>query len=103
MIKAWPNEKDRGRKDLTKQDLDDMMFKVPSLRNIEKTAPYFHDGQTATLEEAVKMMARHQLGRELADADVSSIVSFLKSLTGELPKALIATPALPESGPKTPQ
>ncbi len=103
MIKAWPNEKDRGRKDLTKQDLDDMMFKVPSLRNIEKTAPYFHDGQTATLEEAVKMMARHQLGRELADADVSSIVSFLKSLTGELPKALIATPALPESGPKTPK
>jgi cytochrome c peroxidase len=102
-VKPWPNQKDHGRKDLTKADADDMMFKVPSLRNIEKTSPYFHDGQTADLSEAVKMMARHQLGRELTDVEAGSIVAFLKTLTGELPKALIAAPTLPESGPKTPK
>jgi cytochrome c peroxidase len=102
-VKPWPNDKDRGRKDLTKNDADDMIFKVPSLRNVEKTAPYFHDGQTSDLSEAVKMMARHQLGKELADADVASIVTFLKTLTGELPAALVATPTLPESGPRTPK
>jgi cytochrome c peroxidase len=102
-VKPWPNDKDRGRKDLTKADADDMMFKVPSLRNVEKTAPYFHDGQTASLDEAVKMMARHQLGQELSDEDTKSIVAFLKSLTGELPATLIAAPTLPESGPRTPK
>jgi cytochrome c peroxidase len=102
-VKPWPNDKDRGRKDLTKNDADDMMFKVPSLRNIEKTAPYFHDGSVASLDEAVKMMARHQLGRELSDEDTASIVTFLKTLTGELPQALIAEPTLPESGPRTPK
>lgn len=103
MVKAWPNQKDHGRKDLTKQDVDDMMFKVPSLRNVEKTGPWFHDGETKTLEEAVTIMGRHQLGRELTEADVKSIVAFLKTLTGELPKSLISTPTLPESGPKTPK
>ena len=103
MVKAWPNQKDHGRKDLTKQDVDDMMFKVPSLRNVEKTGPWFHDVETKTLEEAVTIMGRHQLGRELTTADVKSIVAFLKTLTGELPKALIAAPTLPASGPKTPK
>ena len=92
-VKPWPNVNDHGRKDLTKSDADDMMFKVPSLRNIEKTAPYFHDGQTATLDEAVTLMARHQLGRELTSDEVKSIVAFLKTLTGTPPAALIATPA----------
>jgi cytochrome c peroxidase len=102
-VKPWPNDKDRGRKDHTKADADDMMFKVPSLRNVAETAPYFHDGSVASLEEAVKMMARHQLGRELADDDVKSIVTFLKALTGTAPAALIAAPTLPESGPRTPK
>ncbi len=102
-VKPWPNQADHGRKDLTKADADDMMFKVPSLRNIEKTAPYFHDGQTATLNEAVTLMARHQLGRELSADEVNSIVAFLKTLTGELPQALIAAPELPPSGPRTPK
>ena len=102
-VKPWPNQNDHGRKDVTKADADDMMFKVPSLRNIEKTAPYFHDGQTAKLEDAVKMMARHQLGKELSDADTASIVAFLKTLTGELPKDLIAEPTELPSGPKTPK
>lgn len=85
MAKPWPREADLGRFTVTKQDSDKMMFKVPSLRNIAQTAPYFHDGQTATLDEAVLMMARHQLGKELNPEQVTSIVAFLNSLTGELP------------------
>jgi cytochrome c peroxidase len=102
-VKPWPNQNDHGRKDVTKADVDDMMFKVPSLRNVEKTAPYFHDGQTATLEDAVKMMARHQLGKELTDAESASIVAFLKTLTGDLPKDLVAEPTELPAGPKTPK
>ena len=58
-----------------------MMFKVPSLRNVALTEPYFHDGGAATLPEAVAKMAFHQLGKQLGEQDVASIVAFLKSLT----------------------
>jgi cytochrome c peroxidase len=78
------------------------MFKVPSLRNIAMTGPYFHDGSITTLEEAVRLMADHQLGKELSDDDVTSIVTFLNALTGEIPTDYIAMPELPESGPDTP-
>lgn len=61
------------------------LFKVPSLRNIAKTAPYFHDGSARTLPEAVRTMAKLQLGRTLPDDDVRKLVAFLESLTGELP------------------
>lgn len=103
LVKPWPNQADNGRFDVTKNEADRMMFKVPSLRNIEKTAPYFHDGATASLEEAVKMMARHQLGKELQDAETGSIVTWLKTLTGTIPAAYITKPVLPASGPKTPK
>lgn len=100
--KAWTTElKDNGRFDVTKDAADKHVFKVPSLRNIDKTAPYFHDGSVKTLEEAVKLMGAHQLGRDLSDDDVASIVTFLKSLTGELPK--IDKPELPKSTAKTPK
>jgi cytochrome c peroxidase len=102
-VRPWPNQNDHGLKDVTKADTDDMLFKVPSLRNVEQTAPYFHDGQTAKLEDAVKMMAAHQLGKDLSDADAASIVTFLKTLTGELPATLVAEPAALPSGPKTPK
>ena len=59
------------------------MFRVPSLRNVAVTAPYFHDGRTASLAEAVKVMARNQLGREPVERDVDLIVKFLDTLTGE--------------------
>ena len=85
LVKAWPNEKDLGRFELTKQDADKLVFKVPSLRNVEKTAPYFHDSSASTLEEAVTIMGRHQLGVELPQDEVNGIVAFLKTLTGELP------------------
>ena len=58
------------------------VFKVPSLRNVARTAPYFHDGSVATLGEAVSLMARYQLGRDLDDTDRSDLVAFLESLTG---------------------
>jgi cytochrome c peroxidase len=90
LVKPWPKQDDQGRFEVTKQDADKMVFKVPSLRNVEKTAPYFHDGSVATLEEAVKLMANHQLGKTLDDADVASIVAFLKSLTGVIPRDYIA-------------
>src|SRR5690554_5535427 len=78
-------EADLGRYNVTKNDADKHLFKVPILRNIELTAPYFHDGSVDSLDEAVKIMAKVQLGRELSDEDTKLIVAFLKTLTGELP------------------
>jgi cytochrome c peroxidase len=99
----WPNQKDQGRYDLTKKEEDRMMFKVPSLRNVAKTAPYFHDGSAKTLEEAVKMMGKHQLSLDLKPEEVASIVTFLGALTGEVPKEMMAEPELPKSTDKTPK
>jgi len=74
---------DLGRFNVTQQDQDRFVFRVPSLRNVALTAPYFHDGSAATLEDAVKTMASYQLGRDLEDADRTALVAFLRSLTGE--------------------
>lgn len=76
---------DLGRYNVTQQDSDRHVFKVPSLRNVALTAPYFHDGSAATLPQAVLVMARYQLGRELSAPDVEAIVAFLNTLSGELP------------------
>jgi len=73
---------DQGRYDVTGRERDRHVFKVPSLRMVIHTAPYFHDGSAATLEEAVRMMAKYQLGRELPDQDLAPIIDFLKSLAG---------------------
>jgi cytochrome c peroxidase len=91
----WPSQKDRGRRNVTGDVADDMLFKVPSLRNVAKTAPYFHDGSAATLDEAVRQMAHYQLGIDLADDEVVSLVAWLGALTGEIPHDYIARPALP--------
>jgi cytochrome c peroxidase len=77
------NDGDLGRWTITGADRDLGVFRVPSLRNVEVTAPYFHDGRADTLPEAVAIMARSQLGREIPPADVTDIVAFLNSLTGE--------------------
>lgn len=74
---------DLGRYNVTKREEDRHVFKVPSLRNVAVTAPYFHDASAATLEQAVVVMARHQLGRELEPRDVTAIAAFLRSLTGQ--------------------
>ena len=77
---------DEGRFEVTGKEADKQMFKVATLRNVAKTAPYFHDGSVESLEEAVKIMGKTQLGRDLTDADVKSIVTFLNTLTGEIPE-----------------
>jgi cytochrome c peroxidase len=78
-------EADLGRFNVTKKEADKHFFKVPTLRNVELTSPYLHDGSRATLEETVQVMGKYQLGKDLSDAQINSIVTFLKSLTGELP------------------
>lgn len=89
----------KGRMDVSGKPWDEMMFKVPTLLNVERTAPYFHDGAVKTLPDAVKKMADIQLGMNLSEKQVEEIVAFLESLNGELPK--IEKPTLPPSGPET--
>jgi cytochrome c peroxidase len=86
---------DKGRIDVTKNPDDLYVFRVPSLRNVAMTAPYFHDGSIAALPDAVRVMGRVQLGLTLADAGIGEIVAFLESLTGELPANFATVPALP--------
>jgi cytochrome c peroxidase len=93
---------DLGRYEITKQDADRQMFKVPILRNVAATAPYFHDGSIADLPTAVRTMAEVQLGKTLSDAEVADLVAFLGALTGAAPADYVAEPALPPSGPRTP-
>lgn len=76
-------EADLGRYNVTKLEEDRHVFKVPGLRNVAVTGPYFHDGSVATLEEAVMLMGRYQLGRDLTPEDIAAITAFLKSLTGQ--------------------
>lgn len=76
-------EADYGRFNVTGNEADKFFFKVPSLRNVAVTAPYFHDGSAATLREAVTVMAEYQLGRPLPREDLTDIVAFLRTLTGE--------------------
>jgi cytochrome c peroxidase len=73
--------KDAGRFEVTKDPSDSLMFKVPTLRNVAATAPYFHDGSVKTLKEAIKLMAYHQVGHDLKEEEVASIEIFLKALT----------------------
>lgn len=74
----------KGRYEVTKNELDKYYFKVPTLRNIELTSPYLHDGRIEELEDVVKFMAHYQLGKSLSEEEVKKIVLFLKSLTGDL-------------------
>jgi len=79
LVKAWET-KDEGRFAVTKNEEDRGKFKVPSLRNAVKTGPYFHDGSVDRLDEAVRKMAWHQLGKELTDDEIASLVAFLGAL-----------------------
>lgn len=83
---------DAGRFNATKQEADRYVFRVAMLRNVAKTAPYFHDGSVDRLEDAVRVMGEVQLGRTLTPQEIGDIVAFLQSLTGELP-AHYAPPA----------
>jgi cytochrome c peroxidase len=79
-----PTKADLGRFNVTGNPADIHMFKVPSLRNVALTAPYFHDGHARTLSDAVGMMGKYQLGRNLSDEEIELLVEFLGTLTGEL-------------------
>lgn len=89
---------DLGRFTVTGDAEDRHVFRVPSLRNVAVTAPYLHDGRAASLEAAVAIMARNQLGQRLAERDVDLIVAFLNTLTGEYQ----GRPLLPEPRPDPP-
>ena len=103
LVKPFPRDADTGRMQVTKDAVDQAVFKVPSLRNIDQTAPYFHDGATTGLAQAVKDMAEYQLGRALTDVQTTQIVTFLKVLTGSIDPEYIKPPALPPSTPATPR
>lgn len=102
LVKPWPALTDEGRSKITGNSGEKSFFKVPSLRNVEKTAPYLHDGSVQSLNLMIALMAEYQLGKTLSTEEVEDIASFLRSLTGKIDHDYIKKPELPESGPKTP-
>ena len=99
VMKVWQTRSDLGRYAVTKRDNDRLVFKVPSLRNVAKTGPYFHDGSIPTLEDAIRTMGEYQVGVQLTSAEVNAIVTWLNTLTGELPAQAIEPPQLPPDPP----
>ena len=85
---------DLGRYEVTQNESDKHSFRVPSLRNVAKTAPYFHNGSVDSLDEAVRVMAKTQLNKDLTNEEVENLVAFLESLTGVFPKEKV--PRLPK-------
>jgi cytochrome c peroxidase len=87
--------RDKGRFHDTKNEADAFIFKVQQLRNVAVTPPYFHDGSVVDLHNAVRIMAKLQLGRDLGTEEIGDIVAFLESLTGEVPETFASVPSLP--------
>ena len=98
----WPAPAgtDPGRFEVTGQEVDRGMWKVPTLRNVTRTAPYLHDGSVPTIEEITRRMARHQVGRELTDPQIAAIVAFLRTLEGDAPGVLTGADAGAPEAPK---
>ena len=92
---------DRGRYEVTRNISDNYVFKVPTLRNVELTAPYFHSRHGGDLKQAVTVMAQSQLGQELSEDETDSVVAFLKSLTGHQPEVVL--PILPPNATSLPR
>jgi len=90
-------EIDEGRYVVTKDESDKYVFKVPILRNVEMTSPYFHDGSVDQLYDAVRIMGKIQLAKTLTDQQIGDIIIFLKSLTGRIPDDTLKIPLLPPS------
>jgi cytochrome c peroxidase len=102
VIKPYKTENNaKGRFSVTGKEADKFVFKVPTLRNIELTYPYFHDGNASSLTEAVNIMGNIQLGKEFTKEEASKIVAFLKTLTGDQPS--FKMPILPPSNNTTPK
>lgn len=94
LVQPYESE-DLGRYQVTEKESDRYVFKVPSLRNVAETGPWFSQGEVKELPEAVRLMGHHQLGRELSEEQVGEIVAFLESLTGPIPEDYVARPELP--------
>jgi cytochrome c peroxidase len=90
-------EIDEGRYAVTQNEADRYVFKIPMLRNVAKTPPYFHDGSVDRLERAVFIMAKIQLGKDLSGSQIDEILSFLRSLTGRIPEDVLRIPPLPST------
>jgi cytochrome c peroxidase len=103
MVKPYPDTTDPGREKVTKDETDRMVFKVPGLRNVVKTKPYYHNGKVETLEQAVSRMAEYQLGKNLTEAQIRSIIAWLNALTGKIPAEYVKMPVLPKSTANTPK
>ena len=100
LVNPWPLTADSGRIAVTKLPADRFVFKVPLLRNVEKTGPYFSDGSVASLDSAIVMMGHYQLGVALTAPQVRDIHAWLRSLTGEIPVTYVAEPQLPAKAGK---
>lgn len=85
-VKTYDLLADEGRKNVTKEEADSHMFRVPTWRNVAITAPYFHNGKVLTLQEAIRVMAKTQLNKNLSANEVDDIYNFLVSLTGSVPE-----------------
>jgi cytochrome c551 peroxidase len=90
---------DKGRADVTKKAEDEFFFRVPGLRNVAKTYPYFHNGSVWELDKAVTIMGKAQLGKDLSKEDTDNIVAFLKTLSGNVSDTARTMPELPLSAP----
>lgn len=86
--------KDMGRMDVTKSEFDKDMFKVPSMRNITKTQPYFHDGSVSDLGKAIRIMGKVELNKDLSDEQIASIITFLEALTADVPEEVKKAPEI---------
>jgi cytochrome c peroxidase len=95
LVRPWPTTPDSGRFRVTKNPADVYVLKVPILRNVEKTGPYFSDGSVASLDSAIAMMGRYQVGVALTKAQIVDIRGWLRTLTGEIPVSYVAEPPLP--------
>ncbi len=102
LVNTWYDTSDQGRAKVTGNQADAMVFKVPSLRNVEETWPYFHDGSAQRLQDAIGLMAWHQLGVELTPSQVESIATWLRTLSGPVPYEYINEPILPPTPPPSP-
>ncbi len=90
---------DKGRADVTKKAEDEFFFRVPGLRNVAKTYPYFHNGSVWELDKAVTIMGKAQLGKDLTPEETENIVAFLKTLSGSVSESARTVPELPLSAP----
>lgn len=92
-------KRDKGRADVTKKTEDEFFFRVPGLRNVAKTYPYFHNGSVWELDKAVTIMGKAQLGKDIPKEDVDNIVVFLNALSGNVSESARTMPELPLTAP----